>query len=407
MSSLKISRSSLILILGMLSTISPFAIDLYLPAFPEIARYLNTDVTKIALSLSSYFIGLALGQIFYGPLLDRFGRKIPVFLGLTIFMLASLTLTRAPNIEIFIALRFIQAVGGCVAQVASMAMVRDFFPVKEAAKVFSLVMLVIGVSPLLAPTIGGFITTTWGWQWVFYTLAFMAIGLMSIVAFCLPEGRAPDPTVSLGLKPILTNFKSILKVPQFYIYGFAGAFSFSGLMVYVASSPIIFMDIYQVSAEIYGGIFALVTGSFILGSQINVLLAKRLTSESIFQKGIILQASIGALFFIASYLDVLNLTSTIIFFMCFLLTLGILSPNATALALAPFEKNAGSASALVGFIQIGIASIFSAGVGLTASKELFPVIAILGSTSIVALLVLSLGKKKQEAGNEHPHLSKD
>src|SRR5271154_2766335 len=165
------NRFLIILILGALSTISPFAIDMYLPAFPEIAATLHTSTAKISLSISSYFAGLAAGQLVYGPLLDRFGRKRPLYAGLVLFIVSSLLCLRVRTVEWLVALRVAQALGGCAAQVASMAMVRDFFPVQETARIISLLILILGVSPLLAPTVGGYVALHLGWQWVFIVLA--------------------------------------------------------------------------------------------------------------------------------------------------------------------------------------------------------------------------------------------
>src|SRR5580692_5343529 len=172
----------IILILGALSTVSPFSIDMYLPAFPQIAHDLGTTPAKISLSVSGYFIGLALGQLFYGPLLDRFGRKMPLYAGMSLFIVASFGCATARTPELFIAFRLLQAVGGCVAQVGSVAMVRDFFPVEESAKILSLLFLVLSVSPLFAPTIGGFVATTVGWPWIFVILAAFAVILIAVIA---------------------------------------------------------------------------------------------------------------------------------------------------------------------------------------------------------------------------------
>ncbi len=166
-------RSNLFIIslLGSLSVVSPFSIDMYLPAFPELAKEFAVPSTKIALTISSYLIGLALGQIIYGPLLDRFGRKRPLIGGLTLFIAASISCTAAPDVDTLIALRLVQGFGGCVAQVASIAMVRDFFPARDSAKILSLLFLFIAASPLLAPSIGNLIIESFGWKAAFLALA--------------------------------------------------------------------------------------------------------------------------------------------------------------------------------------------------------------------------------------------
>jgi MFS transporter, DHA1 family, multidrug resistance protein len=199
------SRSNLliILILGALSTVSPFSIDMYLPAFPQIAHDLGTTPAQISLSVSGYFIGLALGQLFYGPLLDRFGRKRPLYAGLSMFTVASFGGIAVRSPELFIACRLLQALGGCVAQVGAIAMVRDFFPARESAKILSLLMLVLSVSPLFAPSIGSLIATTIGWPWIFVILAAFAVLLMIVIGLLLPARRNRQaPAAILSMKMI-------------------------------------------------------------------------------------------------------------------------------------------------------------------------------------------------------------
>jgi DHA1 family bicyclomycin/chloramphenicol resistance-like MFS transporter len=407
MSSTNRSNFFIILILGALSTVTPFAIDMYLPAFPQIADDLQTTAPKIAFSLSSYLIGMAVGQIFYGPLLDRFGRKPPLYFGLLLFVAASIGCIASGSVESLIVFRFLQALGGCAAQVAAVAMVRDFFPAEERTKVFSLLVLILGASPLLAPTAGSFVATSLGWQWVFIILAGMIGLLLAVVFFFLPEGHEPDKSVSLKLKPILGNFASILKEPQFYTYALAGAFSFGSLLVYVAASPIIFMDGFKVDARTFGGIFALLSIGIIGGSQVNLLLSRWYRSEWIFQTALFSQCVVGIIFLAATISGSLGLIATIILFFALLSCIGILSPNATALALAPFGKNAGSASALIGFLQIGIGALASSGVGLFDSGSSLPAINILAGMALFALLILIVGKRMIARGKVDEEIKAD
>src|SRR5512138_1422828 len=165
----------LILILGMLTAIGPFSIDMYLPAFPDIAKNLDTTVAQVTLSLSSFFIGISAGQLLYGPLLERFGRKKPLYVGLCIYLLASIGCAFAASVNALIGLRLLQALGGCVGMVAARAMVRDLFEVKENAKIFSTLMLVVAVSPIIAPTLGGYVTAVLGWRYVFVMLIIVDI----------------------------------------------------------------------------------------------------------------------------------------------------------------------------------------------------------------------------------------
>jgi DHA1 family bicyclomycin/chloramphenicol resistance-like MFS transporter len=385
----------IILILGALSTVSPFSIDMYLPSFPQIAQALGCPTARISLSLSSYFIGMGLGQIMYGPFLDHFGRKRPLYFGLILYLLCSVGCLFSGSLEMLVGFRFLQGLGGCAAGVASMAMVRDFFPVKESAKVFSLLMLILSVSPLLAPTVGGFVAASLGWRWIFILLALIVLAILAVVFFYLPEGHKPDPKAVLSLRQSLSNFAMILKEPQFHIYVIACAFSFSGLFVYIAGSPVIFLEVFKVDTKIYGLIFALLASGFIGGSQLNIWLLKRHSSAEILKTALLGQSLVGFLFVLFAALGWLNLPGTIVFLFSFLACAGLVNPNAGALALAPFGKHAGSAAALMGFLQISFGSLTSALVGLFSAHSILPTAAIMAATALAGFLALVFGQPKK------------
>ena len=387
------NRVLVIWILGALATVSPFAIDLYLPAFTQIASDFGTTPSQISLSVSSYFVGMALGQILYGPLLDRFGRKRPLYAGLLIFILASAGCAQSQNVDSLVILRFAQALGGSVAWVAAVAMVRDFFPVQESARIFSLLILILGVSPLLAPTFGGFIATEFTWEAIFYVLAVIGAMILVVSYLFLPARYRPDPNISLKPGPIIKTFLWVLRDPLFYTYTFAGAFSFATLFIYVAGSPIIFMHILNVSPQAYGGIFALLSVSFIGGSQLNVFLTRKFSSEKLFSFALTCQVVISFIFLLGVWAGLLGLYSTVVMFFLLLGCLGICNPNANALALAGFTRNIGSASALLGCTQIGVAALASSGVGLFDTSDILPIVALMAGTAAVALLILFVGKR--------------
>lgn len=366
---------------------------MYLPAFAQIAADLHTTSARVSLSVSSYFIGLALGQMLYGPLLDRFGRKRPLYAGLAIYLVTTFFCTQASSVEMLVTLRFIQALGGCVAWVGAMAMVRDFFPVEESARVFSLLVLILGVSPLLAPTLGGFIADGMGWQAIFISLMIIVLLILAVTIFYLPEGHRPDPSISLKPGPMLAGFAAILKTPQFYTYACAGAFAFATLFIYVAGSPIIFMDRFHVSPKAYGGLFALLSVGFIGGSQLNIFLTKKYKSQTLFRFALVCQVMLAVAFVTGTWLDWYGLYATFGFFFLLLTCVGILNPNANALALAPFTRNVGSAASLMGCLQIGVAALASSCVGLFNSADIAPIVAILCGTSIIALVILAIGRR--------------
>ena len=383
----------LILILGALNTITPFSIDMYLPAFPTIAYDFNTSIDKVALSVSTYFLGYSLGQIIYGPLLDRFGRKPPLYVGLILYILATIGCFTTNTIEALWVIRFLQAIGGCVASVATMAMVRDFFPVEKSASVISFLVLILGVSPLLAPTAGSFIITTWGWHSVFIALAVITGIILILVYLFLPEGHAPDKSISLKPIPIINGFKAVLTAPRFYVYALAGTFSFSGLFVYVATSPAIFMGHFHLSEKLYGGVFALLSIGFIGGSQLNHILSKNFSNQQILKAALIIQTIVAILFLFGAIKGWYGLTGVLVSLFILLSCCGLTYPNAAALCMAPFANNAGTASALLGFIQIGLGGLISASVGMLPLEEITAMATIMAATVIIALLILLLSKK--------------
>jgi len=383
-----------ILLLGLLSAIGPFSIDMYLPGFPAIAADLHASVDQVSYSLSSFFVGICAGQMLCGPLLDRFGRKRPLYVGLALYVVASLGCAVAGSIEALIGFRFLQALGGCVGMVAPRAIVRDTFPVSENAKVFSMLILVIGVSPIIAPSAGSFVVTAFGWHAVFLVLALVTALLLVAVFFFLPESKPLDPSFSLKPKPILSNFMLVLKEPQFYTYAFTGAIASAGLYAYLSGSPFVFMELFKVSEQHYSLVFAIIAIGLITSSQLNNLLLKNYTSEQIIRWALRTQAVVGLLLAIGTVTHLLELYSTIFLLFLFLSCQGFSFPNASALSMAPFSKEAGSASALMGAIQMGLGAIASAAVGWFFNGTALPMTAVMAGCALTSLVVLGFGRKQ-------------
>jgi MFS transporter, DHA1 family, multidrug resistance protein len=383
----------LVLILGSLTALSPFSIDMYLPAFQDIARSLHTTTARVDLSLSSYFIGLAFGQLIYGPLMDRYGRKRPLYAGLTLYILASIACSFASSVELLIVARLFQAIGGCAAAVAAIAMVRDLFPVKDNAKVFALLFLVLGASPLLAPTIGGYLTLAFGWQSVFIVLLSLAALIFAATVFTLPESYQPDPNYSLKPAPIIRNFLFVAGNPQFFTYAVAGSLAFCGLFAYVAGSPLVFMDVYGLSKTAYSWLFAGLSVGFIGFNQVNSLLLTRYKSEQIILAAIIAQVLLSIIFVAGVSAGWFGLAGTITMLFLILSCIGLCNPNTSALSMAPFPKNAGIASSLLGTLQLGLGALSSFAVGAFSGRSAFPLTAIIAVSSILSIIVLMAGRR--------------
>ncbi len=390
----KQQRFVLILILGLLSAIGPFSIDMYLPGFPAIAKDLNTTVDYVSYSLASFFIGISFGQLICGPLLDRFGRKWPLYIGLILYIFASLGCVFSTSIEALVVFRFFQALGGCVGSVAPRAIIRDVFPLNENAKIFSLMILILGVSPILAPTIGSYTIAMFGWPSVFIILTVVTGLLLIAVIFWLPESKQPDPTFSLKPKPILLSFYAVLKNSQFYTYAFTGAVASAGLFAYLSGSPFVFMQMYRVTEQQYGWIFALIASGLIASSQLNTYLLRTYKSEQIMTTLLIIQTGIGFVLFAGSFFDVLGLYGTVGLIFLFLSCQGFSFPNSAALSMAPFSKEAGSASALMGAIQMGLGALAAALVGFLNATTALPMTGVMASCTAIGLLILLLGQRK-------------
>jgi DHA1 family bicyclomycin/chloramphenicol resistance-like MFS transporter len=389
-------RSLVIFILGLLSALGPFSIDMYLPGFPTIAADLHTAVDYVSYSLSSFFIGICIGQLICGPLLDRFGRKKPLYVGLIIYIIASLGCAMSNSVELLIGFRFLQALGGCVGMVAPGAIIRDVFPVNENAKIFSLLILILGVSPILAPTVGSYLIVAFGWHAVFIVLAIIAALLLIAVIFLLPESKQPDASMSLRPQPILNNFLFVLKQPQFFTYAFSGAIAAAGLFAYLAGSPFVFMNIFKLSEKHYGWIFGLIAAGLITSSQLNNVLLKKYSSAQIIKTVLWVQTLIGFFLCIGSIFDWVNLYSAIGLMFLFLSCQGFSFPNSAALSLAPFTKEAGSASALMGAMQMGFGALASALVSIISNGTTLPLTGVMAGCALLGLIILSIGRKRIE-----------
>ncbi len=367
---------------------------MYLPGFPAIAADLNTTVESVSYSLSSFFFGVCFGQMVCGPLLDRFGRKRVLYVGLTVFIIASIGCAFTTSIEGLILFRLFQALGGCVGMVAPRAIVRDMFPIQENAKIFSLLILILGVSPIMAPTAGSYVIAAFGWNYVFIVLAVVTTLTLFAVIFWLPESRQPDPAFSLRPRPILRSFTFVLKEPQFYTNALAGGVASAGLFAYLAGSPFVFMKLYGVTEQQYGGIFSLIATGLIVSSQLNTLLLKKFSTAQLMRAVLAFQVVMGLILFAGTTADVLGMYGTVAMIFLFLGCQGFTFPNSAALSMAPFTKEAGSASALMGALQMGLGSLAAAAVGFFNAQSAVPMTAIMAACTTLGFIILLAGNRQ-------------
>lgn len=383
----------LVFILGSIIAIAPLTIDMYLPAFDAMAKDLNTTQAKLQLSLSFYFIGMALSQIIYGPVVDRFGKRLPLFFGLTTYVITSILCCFIKNVDSLIILRFFQALGVCSCIVVPRAIVRDLFSPQESAKIFSHLLLVIGVAPIFAPPFGSLLLIKFGWQSIFVFSAFFGIFCLFLAYFFLPKTKESnkDDKISHALKKYL----GILKDKNFVTTSIAGGFSMAGLFCYITGSPAFYMNFYKISASHYSLIFSINAIGFILISQLNAYFLRKFSMEDILQKTIFFPAIFGIFLIFFSFFKP-NLIIMASLFTLFLGAIGAVNPNATAIAMANQAKHSGSASALLGTIQFIIAAIFSALISLFQSHEIYPFVIITSSCGFLSLIIFKLFYKNKK-----------
>lgn len=375
----------ILLILGALSAFGPMAIDFYLPSFPTLARVFATDVEHVQLSLASYFVGTALGQLVYGPLADRFGRRRPLLGGLVLFILGSLACALAQSLEWLVAARFVQALGGCAGMVISRAVVRDLCDPLTSARVFSKLMLVMGVAPILAPLGGGLLLQVFGWQSIFLALVLFSVLCLLAVLRWLPETRPAEfPVQALG--GALGRYRTLLGDPLLIGYGLSGGVAMAGMFAYIAGSPFVFIDLYGVPAEHYGWLFGANAAGFIVTAQFNGWLLHRHGPGYWLQRTVWVYCAATLLLLAVAMARPAQLWPLLIPLFISTASLSCVLPNATACAMAGQGAQAGSASALIGALQFSVAACAVGLVGVLhdgTARPMAMVIAVCGLVTVI------------------------
>lgn len=385
-----------ILILGALSAFGPLAIDFYLPGFPAIALAFGTDEKHVQLTLAVYFLGLSIGQLGYGPVADRFGRRIPLLVGVALFTLASLACSFAPNLEWLIGARFVQALGGCAGMVLSRAIVSDKCNPIQSAKVFSQLMLVMGLAPILAPMFGGLLVNLYGWHSIFLVLTCFS-GLCWLAVFRgLPESM-PAEHPRHPLAGALSRYWSLLGDKIFIGHALTGGIAMAGMFAYVAGSPFVFIKLYGVPPEHYGWLFGSNAAGFILVAQVNARIVHKFGPAFLLSRAVWLYLSAALVLLGISALHTQALWPLLIpLFIC-IASLGCIIPNASACAMSGQWARAGSASALLGFLQFSVAAGAAALVGVLHDGSAMPMAMVISLCGIGAVSAALLTRRLQRA----------
>lgn len=378
-----------ILILGALSAFAPLAIDFYLPGFPAIAFAFGTDEKHVQATLAAYFLGLSIGQLMYGPVADRFGRRVPLLVGVVLFTLSSLACAFAPTLDWLIVARFVQALGGCAGMVLSRAIVSDKCDAVGSAKVFSQLMLVMGLAPILAPMLGGFLVSYYSWHWIFIILTLFSALAAIAVALGLPESMPADhprQPLSGGLR----QYGRLLSDRRFMGYALSGGIAMAGMFAYIAGSPFVFIKLYGVPAEHYAWLFGSNAAGFIIMAQVNARLLAKQGPAALLARTIWVYLGAGMALLAIAALGTQQLWPLLVpLFIC-IACLGCIIPNASACAMNGQGARAGSASALLGSLQFSVAAGASSLVGVLHDGSALPMAMVMCLCGVVATVMTVL-----------------
>jgi MFS transporter, DHA1 family, multidrug resistance protein len=372
------------IVLGLLSAIGPFAIDMYLPALPSIGRSLHADPAAVQLSLSAFFIALAMGPPICGPLSDRFGRKPPLYVGLTLFVLASVGCALAPNITTLIAFRFVEGLAACAGMVIPRAIVRDLHTGVDATRLMSLLMLVFSVSPILAPLTGSFVIQLAGWRAVFWTVTAAAV-LGAVILSAVPETRPKSLRHAATTLGAFASYKRLLADRSFLGVTLIGAFGLASFFVYLSNSPFVLIEHYHLSPRLFSVLFSTNAASFFAVAQLNGWLAGRIGLRHLVRRAATGYAAVLVLLFalILSGVDRLGVLATLLFIGYGFL--GMVLPTAAVLALEPHGSIAGTASALMGTLQFAMGAAVMMLVGSFANATPLPMVGGIAGCALAAV----------------------
>ncbi len=379
----------LIFILAAIVALGPLSIDMYLPALPRLQSYFHTDAASVQLTLAAYFVGLSLGQLVYGPLSDRFGRRRPMLIGLVGFTIASVGCAFAQSIEALIVWRFAQAMTGCAGMVIGRAMVRDWCEPQDMARVLSLLVLIMGIAPILAPAIGSAVLASGSWPMLFFILTgcglFCSVLVAAGVDESLPVARRDTEISFMGS---LRHYRHVFSHRRFMGYALSGGLAQSGMFAYISTSSFVFMRGFGLNEQQYAVLFGANAFGLILASQLNRNMLRRYPAQQVLQWAIGSYCILAILMTLFAYTGVGGLWGIALPLWGCLSCLGFTFPNSTSAAMAPFGDRAGTASALLGTLQFGIAGLTSAIVGHFSSSHPLPMALTITVCAMAAWLLL-------------------
>ncbi|GAA4405251.1 Bcr/CflA family drug resistance efflux transporter [Advenella faeciporci] len=348
-----------LILMALITALGPITIDMYLPTFPAIAQDLQVSPHQIELTVSSYLLGLSMAQLFIGPITDRYGRKKPLLFGLGLYLLATISCALSTSFEMLLVARTLQAFGAASCIVIPRAVIRDHYNTQDAAHALSLLMLIMGLAPVLAPVAGSFLGPIVGWRGLFAIMLLIAVLLIALCVVKLQESLKPEKVVKLSAKTIGGNYFGLLCHRNFMAFALSGGLGMAGLFAFIASSPTIFITQFGIAPENFGFLFGLNAAGLILGSQISVHMLRKHASIKVLKTALLLGLVSSVTGLLLTLGNLINLTLFMICMFCLSACLGVINPNSTALALKEQGTRLGVASALMGCMQFMFGTLTS------------------------------------------------
>ncbi|OBB11000.1 Bcr/CflA family drug resistance efflux transporter [Mycobacteriaceae bacterium 1482268.1] len=381
------SRWRMIIVLGLMVALGPLTIDMYLPALPKIADELSVSSSVVQLTLTGTLAGLALGQLIVGPLSDSLGRRRPLMAGIVLHMVASVICMLAPNVAVLGLARVLQGVGAAAGMVVAIAVVGDLFSDSAAATVLSRLMLVLGVAPVVAPSLGAAVLLHGSWHWVFTALVILAGALLLVAALALPETLPPSHRRPLRVRGIAATYGELLRDARFVILVLVAALGMSGLFAYIAAASFVLQGTYGLDQQAFALVFGAGAVALIGATQFNVVLLKRFTPQAITLWALAAALLAAGVFVGVSVAEVGGLAGFVVPVWAILAAMGLVIPNAPAVALSRHPDAAGTAAALLGAAQFGLGAAVAPVVGVLGNDEL-ALASVMAASALVALLAL-------------------
>ncbi|RQO61508.1 multidrug effflux MFS transporter [Pseudomonas sp. KBW05] len=379
------SIAHLALLLGLITAVGPFAIDIYLPALPTLGASLHASPAAVQMSLTVFFMIIGVCQLFYGPISDVFGRKPPIYAGLVIFAIGSVGCALAPTIEVLIGFRAVQAFGACAGMVIPRAIVRDLYTGHEAARLMALLMLVMSVSPILAPLAGSLVISIWSWREVFAVLALVAVACLVMTVVQLPETHPAERRLGKNLGNAFGSYGALLRDPVFTGLSVVSGFGLATFFVFIGSAPFVYIEYFGLTPTQFSLCFALNAASFFAMSQLTARLSARFGLAPLIRGSVIaVTVVLAALAITTLWIDSLAVMMALLFIGFGFL--GLLLPAAGVLSLEDHGAVAGSASALLGAIQMIVGAVSMTVVGVFADHTPAPMLVGIALCAIAAML---------------------